>query len=162
MTIPAAQRELNSYDRSQAEAEPDRIFQMAYVSTQTRPLSQADLVRLLETARGRNLEAGITGMLLHRSDSFFQVLEGDRDRVMAVYEQIKRDRRHERLEILYEDQVPEREFSEWQMGFVDLDEIDVSSVPGYSDFLVNKDEPRELFTDLSRSRRLMLLFRSIM
>jgi hypothetical protein len=138
------------------------VYHLGYVSTQTTELGPQELLDLLGAARTRNRGLGLTGVLLHRQDSFFQVLEGDASAVRQVFESIQRDPRHQRVEVLFEGEIDEREFADWQMGFVELDGVDVASLPGFSDFLISeKDEPRRLFYDLSKAKRLMLLFRAL-
>jgi hypothetical protein len=139
----------------------DTLYTLGYASTETAPLSTADLLELLNQARQFNLAHGITGLLLHRDNSFLQVVEGPKAELMALYERIKRDPRHQRVEILFEEPIAEREFSDWQMAFIDLDGIDVSMLPGFSDFLMETDKPRSMLERLSRGKRLMLLFRSL-
>ena len=39
------------------------------------------------------------------------------------------------------------EFPDWRMGFVELDGIDVSLLPGFSNFLVDEVEPRRDFIE---------------
>ena len=137
------------------------LYHLGYVSTQTRPLSSDDLLSLLKQARTRNLANNITGLLLHRDDSFFQVLEGEQEQVMQVYSSIERDPRHHRLEILFQGPLPSREFSDWRMGFVELDGVDVGRLPEFGDVLSDSAEPREIFKELTETQRLMLLFRNM-
>jgi hypothetical protein len=135
------------------------LYHLGYVSTQTGFMSADDILRLLAVGRERNERNDITGLLLHRDDSFFQVLEGEADRVRQVFESIKRDRRHHRVEMLFEGPIREREFPDWRMGFRELDGVDVNEIPAFSDFLVKNLDSRTLFAGLSETRRLMLLFR---
>jgi hypothetical protein len=138
------------------------VYHLGYVSTQTTELEPQELRGLLESARTRNRGLGLTGVLLHRQDSFFQVLEGDASAVRQVFDSIRHDPRHQRIEVLFEGEIDQREFADWQMGFVELDGVDVSSLPGFSDFMVSgENEPRRLFYDLSKAKRLMLLFRAL-
>ena len=139
----------------------DHLYRLCYASTQTAPMRAAELIELLQTARERNLANGITGVLLHRQDSFMQVIEGKEGAVRELYEKIKRDPRHQRVEVLGENPVEEREFSDWQMGFVELDEVDVSMLPGFSNFLNQTDDSRTVLRRLSQTRRLMMLFKSL-
>ena len=145
--------------------EPDEkgaaLYRLGYVSTQTRPMEAADLIDLLNVARDANRELGVTGMLLHREDSFFQVIEGTRENVLTLFDRICSDPRHQRIEVLFQEPAGKREFPDWRMGFVELDGIDVSLLPGFSNFLVDEVEPRRLLEELTRSRRLMLLFRAM-
>ena len=137
------------------------LYRLGYVSTQTRQMAAADLIDLLNVARETNKQLGVTGMLLHREDSFFQVIEGTKQSVLSLFERICSDPRHQRIEVLFQEPAEEREFPDWQMGFIELDGIDVSLLPGFSNFLVDEVEPRRLLEALTRSRRLMLLFRAM-
>jgi hypothetical protein len=137
------------------------VYQLGYVSTQTRPMSPADLLDLLNSARAFNQRVNITGLLLHREDSFFQVIEGERRAVLALFERIRRDPRHQRVEVLFQEHCPTREFADWRMGFVELDGVDLRLLPGYSHFLSDGAEPNGVLRELTRSRRLMLMFRSM-
>ena len=141
------------------EANPDELYRLSYASTQALPMSGADLIGILNQARENNRRLNITGVLLHRDDSFLQVIEGDRQTVLDLYDVIKRDPRHKKVETLARDRVEEREFSDWQMGFLELDGVDVRLLPGFSNFLNEADSPRTMLKQLSQTERLMLLFK---
>lgn len=143
------------------EATADRLYTLGYASTQTAPLGTGGLIELLNEAREFNQKNDITGLLLHREDSFLQVIEGRKKDVYSLYERIKTDSRHQRVEILFEDFIDVREFSDWQMGFIELGGVDMSLLPGFSNFLVENEEPRSLLERLSRTKRLLLLFRNL-
>lgn len=142
-------------------ASGDMLFHLGYVSTQTGPFATADLLRLLSAARRRNQSRNVTGLLIHRDDSFFQVLEGREEDVRRIFSIIREDPGHHRINVLFEEPLAEREFADWRMAFMDLDNVDVRMLPGYSNFLVDEDEPRRFLEELTRSRRLMLLFRAM-
>ncbi len=152
---------VSSGNTENPEANDEQLYTLGYASTQSEPMGTADLLGLLNAAREFNEEHGITGLLLHREDSFLQVMEGPRAHVLELYDRIRSDPRHVRVETLFEDTIEAREFSEWQMGFIELDGIDVSLLPGFSSFLIEEDTPRTLLERLSRTRRLLLLFRSL-
>ena len=137
------------------------LYHLGYTSTATVPMSGADLWALLEFARAFNESKDLTGLLLHRQESFFQVLEGEKSEVLNLFERIKQDPRHTRVEILFEEDIEKREFIDWRMGFVQLDGIDVSRLPKFSRYLQDDSEPRELFAELSRTKKMMMLFRDM-
>ncbi|MDG1066316.1 MAG: BLUF domain-containing protein [Luminiphilus sp.] len=139
----------------------DELIHLAYVSTQTRDMKAADLIGLLTEVRGLNESRNISGLLLHKNQSFFQVIEGSRSRVRETFDQIMKDQRHEGVEVLFDEPLEAREFSDWQMGFLDLDGIDVSMLRGYSNFFDSDEEPRAFLKALSRGERLALLFRDL-
>ena len=137
------------------------LFHLGYVSTETHALSSDELLGLLEVAREANEKADLTGLLLHREHSFFQVLEGEEQVVRDLFARISKDDRHQRVELLFEGPVEAREFEDWRMGFVQLDEVDVARLPGFSRFLEEGLGPRELFHEMSKTRQLMTLFREM-
>ena len=143
----------------QAARFPDPLYTLTYVSTSNQVFSQAELLELLENARRFNASRGITGLLLHKGDAFFQILEGMEAQVKEVYERICADPRHQRIETLVEEATKERQFPDWRMGFVDLDKVDPSLLPGYSDFLERDDNPRTIFRNMTNSQRLAYIFR---
>ncbi len=90
---------------------------LAYESRAFRRPDSAELLRLLEDARTFNLQAGVTGVLLHHDGRFFQYLEGTADSVHAVYARIQRSSMHHSLRVLFEGEVSARHFDRWHMGF---------------------------------------------
>ena len=69
----------------------DRLFHLGYVSTETGDLGSAGMVELLTEARRINTSRDITGLLLHRERSFYQVLEGAEDVVRQTFDSIEKD-----------------------------------------------------------------------
>ena len=139
----------------------DHLFHLGYVSTETRDLGSAGMVKLLTEARRINTSRDITGLLLHRDRSFYQVLEGAEDIVRQTFDSIEKDKRHTAIDILFEGEVDEREFPDWQMGFLNLDGVDIETLQGYSDFLSREDNAKDFLENLSRGKRLALMFRSM-
>ncbi|MEM1142682.1 MAG: BLUF domain-containing protein [Pseudomonadota bacterium] len=134
------------------------LYSLSYVSTQAEDMSNEALLELLNQCRERNGRLGITGLLLHRGDSFFQILEGEQAAVHRLFERIRKDVRHLRVETVTEGAVEVREYTDWQMAFVELDGKDFSEVPGFSDLLKQQAAPRDFLKSLSRSKKLALLF----
>lgn len=157
----SAQFETEVTDSSGPKPDADALYRLSYASTQSSPFDARDLINLLKEARERNKRQNITGVLLHRDDSFLQVIEGEKEAVLNLFELIKQDPRHKRVEVLSEDLIETREFSDWQMGFIELDEVDVTLLPGFSNFLNEADSPRTLLRNLSRTERLMQLFKAL-
>ena len=139
----------------------DPVYHLAYVSTETEPFSQIDLVELLAVARGANAERGVTGLLLYREGCFYQVLEGNEFAVNKTFNDIERDPRHQDVQVLFKGESESREFPDWQMGFLNLDGIEVDALSGFSDFLSRDAQPREFLENLSRGKRLALMFRTL-
>jgi uncharacterized membrane protein (DUF373 family) len=110
------------------------MLQLSYISTATRPMTTEDLTDILQVARIRNADKGITGMLLYSNGTFVQVLEGEEDDLNALLEVIKRDSRHTALHVLERKQIARREYPDWTMGFKRLGREDLAEVPGINKF----------------------------
>jgi hypothetical protein len=112
---------------------------IAYVSQAERPFSQDDLAGLLSHSRTRNEEDGITGCLVYRFNedfrrgNFLQVLEGPDAAIDDVWRRISNDTRHHTVVVIDEGTVEDRMFSNWSMGFKNVDEDDLKGVEGFAD-----------------------------
>lgn len=137
------------------------LIQLCYVSTSLRLVSRDDLTDILQSARRNNAQRNITGLLLYKDMSFLQILEGRRADVSDVYETIKSDPRHHRINTLFDNEVPEREFGEWAMGFYQPCTEEFEYLPNYSDFMQSGLIHRSLFEDQSRARGILEHFRKL-
>jgi hypothetical protein len=97
-------------------------------------LSPAELHSLLDGCRNNNAKRDVTGMLLYQHRSFFQVLEGERSVVEALFEKIKKDPRHERITKLVQEPIAERAFADWTMGYSRITASELATIPGLNDF----------------------------
>lgn len=91
------------------------MYYLIYVSSAAPDLSFDDLQALLEKARSKNQELGITGMLIHRGGNFIQYIEGDEEKVKSLYASICADRRHSGVILMAEGETKDRQFGEWAM-----------------------------------------------
>lgn len=67
---------------------------ICYVSTATSEFDENELQECFQLWQEKNGEQEIKGMLLYSEGNFFQVLEGERTAVLALYNHINKDRRH--------------------------------------------------------------------
>jgi hypothetical protein len=73
------------------------MHHIIYLSWATTPLTTTQLHTLLTSARRRNTELAVTGVLLYGNEQFLQVLEGEEEVVQQVYAQIRQDARHRNI-----------------------------------------------------------------
>lgn len=88
---------------------------LTYQSRAVRPLSEAELHMLLQTAQARNKAANITGLLIYDSGRFFQCLEGPAHSIEMVWNAIRRDARHTDVELLGNAPTSRRFFADWDL-----------------------------------------------
>lgn len=131
------------------------LISLVYVSVESHPLSEEDLIEILKKAREKNERLDITGMLLYRDGFFIQCLEGEKSAVESLYATIKLDNRHENVLTVSQDEIEERTFKDWKMGFNHISDSDLSGLEGYEDY-INKPFDNEFFSD-KPSRAMVLL-----
>ncbi len=93
------------------------VYQILYRSRATSPLSEAQLLELLDQARCYNAGHDLTGLLLYSDGRFVQALEGPEAEVRALYARIQRDSRHRQVVTVSEGPGPHRRFAGWSMAF---------------------------------------------
>jgi hypothetical protein len=76
----------------------------------------ANLREILEVARRKNGENGVTGYLIFDKAYFLQILEGEREAVEETYRRIAGDRRHADVTLVDQRTIAQRNFSDWSMG----------------------------------------------
>ena len=100
------------------------LYNVVYCSRATAGVDDAEVERIIATARRCNAEHGITGMLVFGSGIFFQWLEGPRGDVTALMALLRNDPRHENIvELSAEEDIGERLFPTWDMELVSSDHI---------------------------------------
>jgi hypothetical protein len=120
------------------------MISLTYLSSATRHLDQVELEEILEQSRRNNTAAGLSGMLLYADEHFIQTLEGEESVVDTAFERIRGDTRHRNVIVALREQVAERTFSDWSMGFVALSAEQVAGTPGFNDYL---DPESDLYTN---------------
>lgn len=133
------------------------MISIVYVSESLTPLSQPELTALLAVSRRNNEARGLTGVLLYKDGQFMQALEGAPEAVRERLDVIAADPRHSGVRELLTEDIDERRFPDWSMGFrtaADLDGLD-----GFNDFFGNRRGVSALADSGSRARLLLEWFR---
>lgn len=122
---------------------------LMYVSHAKSINDTTSILSEVEKFRGFNEGAYISGVLLHiageKKSYFTQFLEGPSKEVLALYENIVQDKRHENVQIVYENVNGNRFFENWSMGLIS------SNPRSNANVLVTEAEINELFEKLERS-----------
>jgi len=114
------------------------MYYMIYVSQAKKPMDEAELELLLSGSREWNTAKNLTGLLIYRystdaeSGHFIQMLEGDEREVRTLFEKILRDKRHHTILTFGFGEMESRMFSEWAMGFKNVDDALFAGLPGYA------------------------------
>jgi hypothetical protein len=96
------------------------LVRMLYVSRAVGPQTTTMTTSILAQAQAHNPAQGITGVLCQGQGFFFQVIEGERSRINALYRRICADNRHQDVTLLHFEEIQERRFGKWSMALVHL------------------------------------------
>ena len=73
------------------------LHELIYVSLADHAMALDVLRDLLTRARDFYRTHGITGLLVYRNREFMQLIEGERDALLSLYERIEHDARHRQM-----------------------------------------------------------------
>jgi len=107
-------------------------YQLVYSSQATQPMTATDLEKILADARVGNETRNVTGVLIYVDGVFFQILEGDKDVVVALMKSIRQDSRHSSVKIISENEASERAFGSWTMAYLNATPDQMSIWAGLS------------------------------
>ena len=135
------------------------LYELLYTSVARWKMSSLELTELLEQSRKKNLKLNITGLLVYYSGEFIQVLEGEKNTVLKLYDRIANDERHTSIKTFWEGSISERGFSKWAMTFVNTENVDVLNIKGYSQFLREGFSSADTTHYQTNSKKLLLSLR---
>src|SRR5471030_2654119 len=97
------------------------MFKLIYTSREKQAFDPLGLKSLLLSARIRNHEVDVTGILIYHSGMFLQALEGDAASVQSIFSRIEHDARHGDFRVLGRNATigKRRMFGDWSMWFAD-------------------------------------------
>jgi hypothetical protein len=93
------------------------LYHIIYTSTPIRQLNDEELKELLHVSREANIRFQVTGMLICLADSYTQLIEGPKQHIEQLFNNIKRDKRHWQVTTLREGTIVSRFFPDWAMAF---------------------------------------------
>lgn len=99
------------------------LTRLIYTSTISDSFVVDDIHAIMDAAKRNNVDTGLTGLLYFNRQYFLQCIEGGRAEVNFTYNKILGDSRHKNVTILSYEEISERQFPSWQMGYLPESEI---------------------------------------
>ncbi len=137
----------------------EALRSVTYSSTATSEFDARELAELLASSRAANLARDLSGMLLFRGNRFLQVLEGPESLVRSLIDRIRRDPRHGDMRVLVDEEIEERRFADWTMGYEMLATPQKAAPEGFRDSFDDLDSDDSTVTARAL-RELTLWFRA--
>jgi len=119
------------------------LYELIYRSTARPGTTEKDLKDILKTARAFNEKNNLTGCLLYHDNQFLQMLEGEFQVLLELYDRIKKDPRHRDFLLLHMKETDYRIYSNWTMAFKTLDQTELKNASGVTEFTELETEEEE-------------------
>ncbi len=135
------------------------MYYLIYVSSATLALPTEALLQMLDQARSKNEKLGVTGMLLYKGGNFMQMLEGEKEIVVELFDTIRRDIRHHNVIQIKVGEIESRSFPNWSMGFTDMDTCE--GLPKFDGYVQESLLDRKFRDDAKFAVQFMLTFNEL-
>jgi len=99
------------------------IFGLTYVSSAHGLYDQEIYRDVAVRSQPFNADHAITGILLVYNETIIQFLEGPKSEVWDLYRRIEQDSRHRNPILISTNDLDEREFPDWSMGYQEITEL---------------------------------------
>jgi len=136
------------------------LFELIYNSIAEEFVSEKDIIDILNVCREFNTKFKITGCLLFHNREFLQIIEGEKEDILQLYENICNDKRHNNINLIMQGEIEKKMFPDWVMAFKELTDVEMAEISDYKnlrDFvslIENIDKPttaKQLFYHISKS-----------
>ena len=109
----------------------NQIERLQYTSKATGPMGTLALFNLLNAARVRNMELGITGLLIYVDGCFTQCIEGAAVSIDLLWTSLQNDPRHTDIELSDRSKIETRRYPNWTMAFSSYRYLNSLNMPGF-------------------------------
>lgn len=103
------------------------MHSLVYRSVASESFAIPEIYGMLSKAKEYNAEHHITGCLLYHNKQFLQLLEGDENEVLKLFQKISMDDRHHNVQLIENEYANERMFNKWSMAFHDYGQNGMSA-----------------------------------
>lgn len=108
------------------------LKQLIYTSKALPQVKTQDIEDIWEQSAVNNKKHGVTGVLLFNKFKFVQILEGDCAAISSLYHLITQDKRHHDVLLIGCQDIVERDFPFWSMGYIAEIMVNKSIILRYS------------------------------
>ncbi|MGA9590743.1 MAG: BLUF domain-containing protein, partial [Salegentibacter sp.] len=91
---------------------------ICYVSNADQSLTTSEINELLNFCEENNNLQDIKGILLYSEGNFFQVLEGEKEKVVDLYNRIQEDSRHYGIITVIDRDIPQGSYDDYKATII--------------------------------------------
>tara|TARA_R100001369_G_scaffold21881_4_gene39787 strand:+ start:37350 stop:37754 length:405 start_codon:yes stop_codon:yes gene_type:complete len=98
-------------------------YAIVYVSTASKDLEKKEIENILNSSKKWNNENDVTGLLLFSGGNFFQIIEGEKNLILELFQNINSDKRHHNITQIFGKEIHKEAYDGYDSDFVS-DEAD--------------------------------------
>ncbi|WP_034062288.1 BLUF domain-containing protein [Lacinutrix jangbogonensis] len=123
---------------------------ICYRSSLNKELSILETEHLFDVCKKNNDSLNLKGLLYKCDSCFFQIIEGPKAHIDALYTKIKSDKRHKDIKVLLNQPIKEFTFSNFTTGYSNVEELDtIFGLQEYHFYMETLDLPlKEEFLEI--------------
>ena len=107
------------------------MITLIYHSVSNNTMSVKELSLFLTSVRNKNIRLNVTGILFYHRGNIMQIIEGEYDTIIELFERIKLDAMHTDIVKLVDFPISKRSYNDWSMAFQQFSDDDWVKVIGY-------------------------------
>jgi len=107
------------------------MYYLIYASKSRGIIDEDQLEHILVHSTIFNKINAITGMLIYSDNHFLQLIEGNKEDVLNLWNAIQNDTRHTDIHKINEGVIEKRYFPDWTMGYKSANYMDLNLIEGY-------------------------------
>jgi len=93
-------------------------YAIVYLSSASDELEIAEISKILSFTEESNNNHDITGLLLFSDGNFFQIIEGEKNSILKLFETIKRDDRHRNIQQIFGEEINKGAYDLYATNFI--------------------------------------------
>lgn len=130
------------------------LLSVLYISYMKKKYDKEELDELMSKFYLNNLKYDISGLLLYSERNVIQYIEGEKDNIEKLYDNIKNDTIHKLVFLLHKKEIQKRLFTEWKAN---VKYIEYNKFRDFVDCIetINDEKISVLFYSFLRTNRLL-------
>jgi hypothetical protein len=112
-------------------------YAIIYISSRNPSTTDENVDFILSQADQLNNQNGITGLLVYSNEHFFQLIEGEKNKILELFEKISNDQRHKNVIRFFEKEIFNSAYDGYYCDKVkDIYEFDELKLQDYLNYLM--------------------------
>lgn len=125
------------------------MYEIFITTVASRHYSPTEIKKIVSDLSVRNLQKGLTGVLIYFEGEFYQILEGEKETLIGLMDVITNDPRHGNAHIIWEGEIKERGYKNWGLSPSLMNDMGLDTI--YAEKAANISTSQRLLETLAKT-----------